>query len=403
MGGLIQWLAANRDEETPRREEHQLRLESDADAVRGRYDPQEQGARMPRRLLPLQLGALPRGQRCLRLPRRGGRLAAQRGPGARRARKPCRAAEREQLAENVRLLMLVSVTRAKNRCYLVWGPINRAQTSSLAYILHPPEGGLGSVVDETAAQGSWRWTKTSSASGTWRESPRPRPGPSRLQPAARGAKVALVEAPCRRGRSLLEARDFRREVGRAFEIASFSLPRRGGGPGSWRRARALSELPDHDERTPGRAAREPVDAVGHLCLSPRAEGREVPPRHCPSASISPAPNGVPSRRSSARRLRRPAAHEQSWCDTLCDMIGRVLEAPLDRGGGIRPLRLGRRRCPHELSFSFPPRGPYPGEAPAALLPVQDVLQDGVPQRIGTLSVSTRSRASRKCCTDLKVS
>jgi exodeoxyribonuclease V beta subunit len=34
MGGLIQWLAANRDEETPRREEHQLRLESDADAVK---------------------------------------------------------------------------------------------------------------------------------------------------------------------------------------------------------------------------------------------------------------------------------------------------------------------------------------------------------------------------------
>jgi exodeoxyribonuclease V beta subunit len=34
MGGLIQWLASNRDEETPRQDEHQLRLESDADAVK---------------------------------------------------------------------------------------------------------------------------------------------------------------------------------------------------------------------------------------------------------------------------------------------------------------------------------------------------------------------------------
>ena len=46
-----------------------------------------------------------------------------------------RAAEREQLAENVRLLY-VSVTRAKNRCYLVCG--SHQQGRDLVRCLHPP-------------------------------------------------------------------------------------------------------------------------------------------------------------------------------------------------------------------------------------------------------------------------
>ncbi len=45
--------------------------------------------------------------------------------------------ELEQLAENVRLLY-VSLTRAKHRCYLACGSINRSETSAVAYILHPP-------------------------------------------------------------------------------------------------------------------------------------------------------------------------------------------------------------------------------------------------------------------------
>lgn len=44
-------------------------------------------------------------------------------------------AENERLAENIRLLY-VALTRAKHRCYCVWGPFKGAETSALAYILH---------------------------------------------------------------------------------------------------------------------------------------------------------------------------------------------------------------------------------------------------------------------------
>lgn len=43
--------------------------------------------------------------------------------------------ELEQLAENVRLFY-VAITRAKKRCYLAWGSINKSETSALAYIFH---------------------------------------------------------------------------------------------------------------------------------------------------------------------------------------------------------------------------------------------------------------------------
>jgi exodeoxyribonuclease V beta subunit len=44
-------------------------------------------------------------------------------------------AQNERLAENLRLLY-VALTRAIKRCYLVWGRINTAETSALAYLFH---------------------------------------------------------------------------------------------------------------------------------------------------------------------------------------------------------------------------------------------------------------------------
>ena len=43
--------------------------------------------------------------------------------------------ERESLAENCRLLY-VALTRAKNRCYFVWGNIRGTQSSALTYLFH---------------------------------------------------------------------------------------------------------------------------------------------------------------------------------------------------------------------------------------------------------------------------
>jgi len=44
-------------------------------------------------------------------------------------------ARQEEMAENLRLLY-VALTRAVHRCYLAWGPINGAETSAPAFLLH---------------------------------------------------------------------------------------------------------------------------------------------------------------------------------------------------------------------------------------------------------------------------
>jgi exodeoxyribonuclease V beta subunit len=50
-----------------------------------------------------------------------------------------RAAQREALAENLRLLY-VALTRARHRCYVVWGRFNHSGRSPLGYLLHQPPG-----------------------------------------------------------------------------------------------------------------------------------------------------------------------------------------------------------------------------------------------------------------------
>jgi len=44
-------------------------------------------------------------------------------------------AEKEELAENLRLLY-VALTRARSRCYFVWGRFRDAETSAPAYLFH---------------------------------------------------------------------------------------------------------------------------------------------------------------------------------------------------------------------------------------------------------------------------
>lgn len=374
MGGLIQWLAANRDEETPRREEHQLRLESDADAVKVVTIHKSKGLEYPVVFCPFNWGPSRAGRDVYSFHDEadGWRLNVALESVGEEAR---RAAEREQLAENVRLLY-VSVTRAKNRCYLVWGPINKAETSSLAYILHPPEGSLESVVDETAARVSAMDEDSlrrdlegiASASAGAVE--------FNLLPEGPGH---LIE-PYAGETGPLEAREFRRDVGRAFEIASFSSlveeADRGAAAGE-----GLRELPDHDERTPGRAAGEPAEPSGIFAFprGPRA-GK------CLHAIFERLDFACAERGAVAQIVGAALAeygYEQSWCDTLCDMIGRVVEAPLDRGSGVRLSGLGRQRCLHELSFYFPLKALTP-EKLRALFSDAGCIAGEFPQWIGSL-------------------
>ena len=148
MAGLIKWLARQRNPAATRLEEHELRLESDANAVRLVTIHKSKGLEYPLVFCPFHWGSSrtrkdepPRyhdEQDDWRLnlvltdeDQRAGELA-----------------ERESLAENIRLLY-VALTRAKHRAYLYWGPFKDVGSSAVAYTLHAPEETGQDIVDTT--------------------------------------------------------------------------------------------------------------------------------------------------------------------------------------------------------------------------------------------------------------
>ena len=133
--GLVRWLSEQRQTTSSQSETHQLRLESDEHAVKIITIHKSKGLEYPVVFCPfgwegsyiknkeivfhdntenynlvLDLDA---GQNSLHIVR----------------------AQNELLAENLRLLY-VALTRAKKRCYLVWGCFKTAETSALAFLLH---------------------------------------------------------------------------------------------------------------------------------------------------------------------------------------------------------------------------------------------------------------------------
>ncbi|MBW1679731.1 MAG: UvrD-helicase domain-containing protein, partial [Deltaproteobacteria bacterium] len=139
LTGLLKWFSEQRNPDLPRLEEHQLRLESDEYAVKVVTIHKSKGLEYLVVFCPfLWDGSKLRGSkdhfifhdeddnRKLTMD-----LGSERGDENRAL------AEREILAENLRLLY-VALTRAKSRCYIVWGHFNEAGTSALTYLFHHP-------------------------------------------------------------------------------------------------------------------------------------------------------------------------------------------------------------------------------------------------------------------------
>lgn len=142
MAGLVRWLIDQRSAAAPRREEQLLRLESDARAVKILTIHRSKGLEFPVVFCPFTW----HGSRLRATDEVRCHDAATQRPvldlGSEHIETHRRQAETEMLAENLRLLY-VAVTRARSRCYLIWGRFNTAETSATAYLLHNPSDAAG--------------------------------------------------------------------------------------------------------------------------------------------------------------------------------------------------------------------------------------------------------------------
>ena len=159
---------------------------------------------------------------------------------------------RERLAENLRLFY-VALTRARHRCYLVWGGFLKAGTSAPAWLLHAPpdnppafretlEAHFKDLNDAKMLAQLRQLTEASrSADGT----PAIRVVPIDPSPVA---DTSAYQPPANQA-APLAPRVFQGRIRRDWRITSFSQLIAG----------AHDEAPDHDRLPPAARAPEPAD------------------------------------------------------------------------------------------------------------------------------------------------
>ena len=138
MGGLLKWLWVQQNPDFPRLQEHQLRLENDENAVKVVTIHKSKGLEYPVVFCPFlwDSSRLSRQSKDIFIFHDGTELILDLGSEMQEENRSL--AEKEILGENLRLLY-VALTRARNRCYAVWGRFNEAGSSAMAYLFHHPQ------------------------------------------------------------------------------------------------------------------------------------------------------------------------------------------------------------------------------------------------------------------------
>jgi exodeoxyribonuclease V beta subunit len=349
--GLLKWLARQRDPASPRLEEHQLRLESDAGAVKVVTIHKSKGLEYSIVFCPFSWAKSkiePKEVFTFHDEADDWRLNLVLDP----EKSPYRPlAEREELAENMRLLY-VSLTRAKHRCYLVWGRFRDAETSAPAYILHPPGDGIEikNVVEETGTHFKAMTNETI------------RQDLRSLMEKSKGT-IFLTEMPRIPGKEVpstekeikdLAGRVFSGSIPHDWQVASFSSLT------GWREGedplpQSDIDLPDHDRII---LPEEPVleEEPWSIFAFPRgAKTGSLLHEILENLDFMEKDPGV-EKKLIEDKLRE-YGFERDWQETLSRMVARVLRvplsSPLDR---FTLTQISTQESLSELEFYFPLQG-----------------------------------------------
>jgi exodeoxyribonuclease V beta subunit len=370
--GLLKWLWRQRDSNTPRLEELQLRLESDENAVKlvtvhkskGLEYPVVfcpfvwEGAMMKKSELPLFHNEDDKGTLTLDL-------------GSEKMAENRVLAGKEQLAENLRLFY-VALTRAKKRCYLVWGRFNKAEMSAPAYLFHQPESqGNKNVI--TAMEKRFKTLDNDTLLAELKV----------VQDKA-GGTIGLFEMPMEKGQKVppaqdkavtLACREFSGDIDSSRRLSSYSslVSSRPHG----------SEIADYDDvgQGSGSGGQDTADIFAF-------------PRGAKAGTflhdIFEHLDFTESDSDHAKRLvedkLRTYGFDPAWRETICNMIRRVLTVPLKPDkSGFTLSRIGNQDRLNELEFYFPLKSITPKMLKDIFAAYKEpVSLENFPERIGQL-------------------
>ena len=366
IAGLLKWLSEQRDPSTPRLEEYQLRLESDENAVKLVTIHKSKGLEYPVVFCPFGWA----GSRIKKNKDpftfhdelRNRRLTLDLGSEGMDENRVF--AEKEELAENLRLFY-VALTRARSRCYLVWGRFRDAETSAPAYLFHQ--------------QGSWEGKNVVNITGERFKGLNDEDVISELKMIVdkAGGTIRLSDMPMEAGKEYsplpgrkvtLSSRKFSGNIDRQWHISSFSSLVSGQPRGA--------ELADHDEiNLPARhrPALQDSDGAGgpdsysqkgleESLIEEEPSGIFSFPRGAkPGTFLHDIFENLDFGQKDTSIMKELVANklnqygfESTWQEALCDMIQKVLSVPLDLDRRYFTLsRIRNQDRLNELEFYFP--------------------------------------------------
>jgi exodeoxyribonuclease V beta subunit len=336
MVDLLHWLTEQRNPDTRTASEEQLRLESDDQAVQLVTIHRSKGLQYPVVFCPFvwESSKDNRKDRTLLFHDETDdrRLTLDLGTAAPERQSHEAMAAREALAENLRLLY-VALTRAEKHCTLTWGCFNQADTAAPAYLLHY-QGSSGNprlvddmetsvkALDDAAVMEQLR-TLEARAGGCI---------DLRLLPSEPASRYT----PQKPEPELLHARTFGGVIDHQWRVSSFSaLTSRKPQEGEW---------PDRDEGVlPDRSAEE--DGEPGDTAAPVVNMFRFPQGARPGTLIHDilehldfADGDLAARAKLVAQKLNEYGFEPLWCETVCEMLARLLRVPL--GGPEKPFSLG---------------------------------------------------------------
>jgi exodeoxyribonuclease V beta subunit len=334
MPGLVQWLRSRRASPFKDDEEHQIRLESDAHAVKLVTIHKSKGLDYNIVFCPFTYGGSLSRDREITFHSDGKRVLDLNG-----AENPAHSAQsmRENLAENLRLFY-VALTRARHRCYLVWGAFKGFESSSPAYLFHQPrDGDARDLIDRTVNRAALldgdqmfddlRQLAADSNGAMSIERYQGSPPPAPFPPSQSAAVAAC--------------RSFSGAIHRDWRVASFTALTSG----------ATHEQPDYDQAAlaPGPAAEAAEEAHGIFAFPRGARAGTFMHALFEHLDFARASQGASA--GEVERFLREFGFGAEWLDTIQTMLTNVLSAPFI--GTSRLADLDARNKLHEVEFYFP--------------------------------------------------
>ena len=318
MTGLCQWLTRQCHPKGAAPEEQQLRLESDENLVKIVTIHNSKGLEYPIVFCPFAWDGKLHNKETKQFIFHDAQDAAILDLGSSQQEQHRLRAIAEERAENLRIFY-VAVTRAKHRCYLIWGSFKKTSDSPLAHLLCP---GMDTENEPLLLK-----RLTTLAQGKpWKISPMPLDA----TPYHRSIEKTETHHP----------RQFLGHIDKGWKVSSFT---------SLSRATAIDQ-PDYDDITLFRPREPTLVDKNHIYSFPRG-ARAGNFMHALFEHLDFTQTSAELTVTQLRNFGYPA---EKWQDVIQLLIDNVLNTPLDpQHSDLRLSQITRNHRLNELEFYYP--------------------------------------------------